>query len=80
MTIDDLEHVISGVESLSLMDFIQAYSAADLDRRGSVHNFIAVSNYINQVRPSPFLEEAFDDLMQAVRDELPSQPDSPGAT
>lgn len=80
MTIDDLEHVISGVESLSLMDFIQAYSAADLDRTGSVHNFIAGSNYINQVRPSPFLEEAFDDLMQAVRDELRTQPDSPDAT
>lgn len=70
MTIDDLEHLISGVESLSLMEFLRAYSAEDPDRLGSVHNFIAGSSYLNQVRSSPFLEVAFDELMQAVREEL----------
>lgn len=70
MTIDDVEHLVSGVESLSLMEFLRAYSAADPDRIGSVHNFIAGSGYMNQVRSSPFLAAAFDELMQAVREEL----------
>jgi len=70
LTIDDLEQLISGIESLSLMEFLRAYSADDPGRMSSVHNFIAGSNYLNQVRPSPFLEEAFDEMMQAVRDEL----------
>jgi hypothetical protein len=70
LTIDDLEQLISGIESLSLMEFLRAYSTDDPDRMSSVHNFIAGSNYLNQVRPSPFLEEAFDEMMQAVRDEL----------
>jgi hypothetical protein len=77
MTISDLEHLVSGVESLSLQEFLRAYSAADPARMSSVHNFIAGSKYLNEVRSSPFLGEAFDELMQAVRAELQPDHDQP---
>jgi len=70
MTISDLEHLISGLESLSLHECLRAYSAADPDRMSSVRNFIAGSKNLNEVRSSPFVGEAFDELMKAVREEL----------
>jgi hypothetical protein len=75
LTVSDLEHLISGVESLSLEEFLRAYSSADPERVGSVHNFIANSAYLNQVRPSPILEELMEEFMAAARAELlPSSP------
>lgn len=43
LTISDLEHLVSGVESLSLQEVLRAYSSADPERVSSVHNFIATS-------------------------------------
>ena len=70
MTAADLESLIYGVESLSLQEFLRAYSSADPNRSSSVHNFIAGSRYLSQVRSSPVLETAFQELMQAARAEL----------
>jgi hypothetical protein len=75
LTVADLEHLISGVESLSLEAFLRAYSMADPERLSSVHNFIATSSYLNQVRSSPILEELTEELMAAARAEL-GQPES----
>lgn len=76
MTVSDLEHPVSGVESLSLQEFLRAYSSAHSERMSSVHNFIALSPFSNQVRPSPLLEELTEDLMQAAREELLPESDS----
>jgi hypothetical protein len=70
LTVADLEHLISGVESLSMENFLRAYSIADPERVRSVHNFIATSPYLNQVRPSPILAELMDEFMAAARAEL----------
>lgn len=70
MTVTDLEHLVYGVEALSLQEFLRAYSSADPTRNSSVHNFIARSEFLNQVRPSPSLEKSFESLMQAARAEL----------
>jgi hypothetical protein len=75
LTIGDLEHLVSAVESLSLEAFLRAYSAADPDRLSSVHNFIAHSDYLNAVRESSVLSEVMEDFMSAARAELrPSEP------
>jgi hypothetical protein len=76
MTVSDLEQLVFGVESLSLPEFLRAYSSADADRTSSVHNFIANSRFVNQVRPSPVLESSFETLMQAAREELCPEPGS----
>ncbi len=70
LTVADLEHLISGVESLSLEEFLRAYSIADPERVSSVHNFIATSPYLNQVRPSPILAELMEEFMATARAEL----------
>lgn len=70
LTIGDLEHLVSGIESLSLREFLHAYSAADPERVGSVHNFLATSAYLNQVKVSPLLESLGEEFMAAVRAEL----------
>ena len=70
LTISDLEHLVSGIESLSLREFLAANSAADPERVGSVHNFIATSAYLNQVRVSPLLASLGEEFMATVRAEL----------
>jgi hypothetical protein len=70
MTVMDLEQRIYGVETLSFQEFLRTYSSADPDRNSSIHNFIANSEFLNQVRPSPTLWEASETLMQAARAEL----------
>jgi hypothetical protein len=75
MTVNDLEHLVYGVEALSLQQFLRAYARADPERNSSIHNFIAGSPYLNQVRSSVALEEATAGLLQAARAELlPSEP------
>lgn len=73
MTIADLEYLVSSVETLSLEEFLRAYSTADPDRVSSVHNFIATSEFLNQVRASPVLMDLTEQLMQAVRSELSAE-------
>jgi hypothetical protein len=81
-TVNDLEHLVYGVEALSLQEFLRAYGRADPDRNSSIHNFIAGSPYLNQVRSSSALEEATEGLLTAARAELlgPQQPEPHCAT
>lgn len=76
MTVADLEHLVSGVDTLNLPDFQRAYSSADPERLSSIHNFIARSLFLNQVRSSPVLEDLMEELMQATRAELFPDADS----
>ena len=70
LTIGDLEHLVFGIEAMSLREFLHAYSIADPDRISSVHNFIAGSKYLNEVRSSPVLEDVSKEFIQVVRAEL----------
>lgn len=67
LTIDDLERLTCSVEELSLTKFLHAYSAADPHRTSSVQNYIARSEFATQVRPSPVVEEAMQELLQVIR-------------
>lgn len=70
LTIEDLERLTCSVEQLSLTQFLHAYSAADPDRISSVQNFIARSEFRIQVRPSPVVEEAMQELLKVIRGEF----------
>lgn len=70
LTIGDLEHLVFSIEALSLCEFLNAYSFADPDRMSSVHNFIAGSKHLNEVRSSPILEDLSKEFMEVVRAEL----------
>lgn len=70
MTVSDLEHLIASLESRSLVDFLHAYSKDDPERKSSVHNFMAHSDFSNEVRRSPRLLEVTQELLEAARAEL----------
>jgi len=70
LTIFDLEHLVWGVESLSLQAFLREYSAADHERLSSVHNFISRSAFLNQVGQSELLEELSAGFMEEARREI----------
>jgi hypothetical protein len=67
LTAADLENLVYGVDTLSLHEFLRAYSAADPERNGSIHNFTAASEYLNRIRSSPILEARWQTLLEAAR-------------
>jgi hypothetical protein len=67
LTIDDLEHLTYSIDEFGLTKFLQAYSAEDPHRAGSVHNFIARSEYAARARASPIVDEVTQELLQVIR-------------
>ena len=80
LTIFDLEHLVWGVESLSLQVFFRAYSAADFERLSSVHNFISRSAFYNQVGQSEKLEELSRQFMEEAQKEIIGTSDATSAS
>ena len=80
LTIFDLEHLVWGVESLSLQVFFREYSAADFERLSSVHNFISRSVFYNQVGQSEKLEELSRQFMEEAQKEIIGTSDAASAS
>jgi hypothetical protein len=70
LTIEDLEHIVYGIDTLSLQELLRAYSSADPERESSLHSFIAHSRFASQVRPSLQLSELSEEFLEAARAEL----------
>ena len=70
LTTDNLENLTYSVDDLSLTKFLRDYIAEDPQRASSVHNFMARSEYAAQMRPSPFVEQVTQELLEVIRTEF----------
>jgi hypothetical protein len=67
MTILDLENLESSVGKFSLVDLLSDYTRACPDRVRSLHNFMALSQYADKIKPSCNLRDRSEQLMREAK-------------
>jgi hypothetical protein len=58
LTIDDLENLEYSIQNVALMDLLEAYSSRAPERRESLHDFIASSEFRNAMRMNRSIADA----------------------